>query len=435
MYRQKQEESVENVIRCWKLFQSLPAHLKAGIEVLKPEKAHLPNGGEIVLKFKDGTTSRIIAMSSSQASGHGKTAALVVMDEFSRMDNASEIMKAVQPAAGAKGKILIISTANGTADEETGEGNQFAYLYRQAEEKGFAPKFLAWSLHPDRDQKWYDTDPEIVGLRSHERAEQYPADEDEAFTLTNRVFFDPDDLSFYNLERKIAPLKRCKWELEDRRHARLVEHASGNIWIYKEPDPDHKYAIGADVASGHGRDYSCAFVIDLATMDLVAEFHGKVGEDVYARDLHFLGAMYNRALIAIETQGGYGTAVVISMRDGVGGRPPYRHLYRHILGSRPDLPEAKPFGWPTNVQTRPTIVNQLEKAVRERVLPGIPQMLLREMQTFVEHETGTSPRAQEGTRDDRVMACCIALEMYRQRGSHPNKPKRKASRAAVPAFT
>jgi hypothetical protein len=47
------------------------------------------------------------------------------------------------------------------------------------------------------------------------------------------------------------------------------------------------------------------------------------------------------------------------------------------------------------------------------------------MESFVLHDHGPSPAAQNGAHDDLVMACCIALYMYRLRGHHPNRPRRK----------
>lgn len=438
VYRQKQDESVENVIRCWRLFQSLPEHLQMGVRVLKPARGHLPNGGEVEFEFPDGRTSKIVAMSSATASGHGSTAALVLMDEFSRMDNAADIMKAVQPAAGSKGKIVIISTANGVSDPETGDGNHFHWLWVTAEESGFSTRFLSWSLHPDRDDRWYENDPEVRGLRPHERAEQYPANEHEAFTLTNRVFFDPDDLNWYARWRRVSPVRRGDFSLVEGKltTARFVDRPKGMISVFRVPDRERQYAIGADVATGRGLDYSAAYVVDLSTMELVAEFHARVDADVYAEQLHYLGKWYGGALIAVETAGGYGEAVIIALRDGRAGRRPYQKLYRHLMSSRPSLDEARVYGHPTNSKTRPLLVNGLEQAIRERTLPSIPGGLLSEMQTFVRMDTGTSPAAQKGCRDDRVLACCIALEMYRQRGSHPRRRQvKKHTVAARPAFS
>ena len=42
-----------------------------------------------------------------------------------------------------------------------------------------------------------------------------------------------------------------------------------------------------------------------------------------------------------------------------------------------------------------------------------------ECKTFVRHDVMPSPRAADGTHDDRVMALAGALEMYRRYGEHP----------------
>jgi hypothetical protein len=230
---------------------------------------------------------------------------------------------------------------------------------------------------------------------------------------------------------KAKLLRRYDFDLSSPASARITEHEKGRIKVYAEPVPDHSYAIGADVATGRGYDYSAAYVIDLTNAELVAEYHGKIEADVYARDLHFLGRRYNTAKIAIEIGGGYGEAVIIALRDGAAGRRAYPNLYRHVLSSRPDKPVSKPFGFPTNTRTRPLILNQLERHLRERTLPWVTGDLLHEMSEFVHHNHGVSPRARDGSRDDRVLACAIALEMFRLYGDIGGKrrtakrPKRK----------
>lgn len=451
IYRQKEEEAVENVRRCWALFQSLPNHLRMDVEVLTPARGALPST-EIKLRFPDGKISRIVAMTSASASGHGKTARRALLDEHSRIERAAEIMKAVQPAAGSKGHISIISTANGVSNEETGEGNQFHWLWVNADEAGFQTRFLPWSMHPDRDQTWYDHDPEVRGLKPHERAEQYPANEDEAFTLTKRVFFNPDDLSWYAKHRVKEPLFRCdfvdpkdksvlatgpqavlhKWQgTFDQRPAGRVSDATGAIRVYANPVSGHQYAAAADVATGDGLDYCAAYVIDLTNCELVAELRQRYGADVYAAQLHYLGRRYNTAKLAPETQGGYGDAVTAALRDRTAGRPPYPNLYRHRLDSQAAKPEQKRYGWPTNAATRPKILNQLERHLRERTLPWVTHRLLAEMRTFIEDDKrNPSPRAQSGSHDDCVMAAAIAVEMFRQFGDFEHR-KRSSRRRSV----
>ena len=154
-------------------------------------------------------------------------------------------------------------------------------------------------------------------------------------------------------------------------------------------------------------------------MNIAAELHGKIDPDLAAEQLHFLGRWYNTARIAVEMGGGFGEAVVIPLRDGKRGRRPYPKLYRHVQDDRPDFKQNITYGFPITSKTRPLIISQLEVAIREESLPHIPLQTILECKTFVRRDTLPSPRAAEGTNDDRVMALAGGLEMYRRYGTHP----------------
>jgi hypothetical protein len=156
-------------------------------------------------------------------------------------------------------------------------------------------------------------------------------------------------------------------------------------------------------------------------MEFVAEFRGKLDADLFAEQLHFLGRFYNNARVAVEMGGGYGEPVIISLRDGKEGRPPYPRLYRHRQDDRTERVTQKNYGYPINTKTRPLVINQLEKAVRERMLPNLTANLLAECYTFVYQNNLPSPRAADGCHDDCVMSAAIALELYRMYGDHPNR--------------
>lgn len=427
LFRQREDEAIDNVRRWWTLYQSLPARFTEHIKVTRPDKTDRPGRDGVSLRFPDGSFSDVVPMTSAATSGHGRSVRRVILDESAHIEKLSSIRAAVEPAAG-RAKINMISTANGRSNPETGEGNEFHRLWVQGDSSGYKRIFLPYDVHPDRDEKWYEEAPEVQSLRPYQRQEQFPRDEHEAFALSDRSYFDPDSLLEYTKHIK-NPEFRFDFDVQEIGGARIQRHQRGRVSVYREPRENGSYAIGADVATGRGADYSCAYVVDLSNMELAAEYHGKVEADIYARDLHFLGRYYNTALIAIETGGGYGEAVIIPLRDGVSGRPSYPKLYRHVLSSRPEMPISKPFGFPTNTKTRPLILSQLEQALRERTLPWVSNDLLHEMTEFVHHEHGTSPRARDGSRDDRVMACAIALEMYRLNGEHPKKRKKSSVRA------
>lgn len=425
-----EEEAAKVVNRLWDMFESLPEHLRNGVEVIKPTRGARPHTS-IELKHRDGRISAVLGLPSTKKAGHGETAALVILDEFARQDYARESWKAVLPTMTGGGKIVVISTANGMSNDLTGEGNFYHHLWSHADDYGISERFLRWDLHPDRDEKWYREF--AMALPPKDRAEQFPADPHEAFILTGDPYFDGEATAWYTKHGVKAPLYRMNFARTSPTKAKRAKTERGAIRVFVEPKAGRSYAIGADVATGRGMDYSAAYVIDLADMSLVAEFHEKLDADQFAYQLHYLGRWYNTARIAIETGGGYGEAPIILLRDGKEGRPPYPKLYRHRQASRPDFIENKPFGFPMTQKTRPLVLEGLERALRERLLPWVPHGLLTEIQTFVHAQTNPTPRAQDGCNDDRVMAASIAVELFRQYGTHPDRKPRKLA-PAKPAY-
>lgn len=419
-----EKEAIKVVRRIWDMYRSLPPWLTNDAKVLKPARGHLPST-EIEFEFPNERRSTILAFASSKAAGHGETAALVILDEFSRQEYASETWKAVLPTASKGGKILVISTGNGISTMQGDEavGNFYHHLWKHGESYGIGKRFLRWDLHPDRDEEWYQR--EAMKLPSSARGEQYPRNEIEAFILSGGQFFDPEDLLWYQ-DNTREPVERFMFDVTVPAKAKRVPHSQGWISVYEHPQEGHEYVIGADTAGGKGLDFSAAVVVDLATMAPVAEFHAKLGVEPYAEQLHYLGRWYNTALLAPEYAGGWGDAVIAYLRDGSKGRPSYPKLYRHRQANRPDDPERTTYGFPMNTSTRPEVVSALERVVRERSLPYISTETLFELGTFVHRKTGTSPAAQDGSNDDRVMALGIALEIYRKRGFYEHRYQTKA---------
>lgn len=424
VYSIKEKDAEEVVNRIWDMWLSVPEDFKAvlGIRVLKPTRGARPST-EIHFEHPDKRVSTITGMAATKSAGHGRSAKRILFDEAARQEYARELWKAVIPAMGdSGGAIGVVSTANGMSDDK-GEGNFFHALWAGAGEADL-PKlkktFIKWDKHPDRDEEWYRT----VSLPAAEKAEQYPNDPDEAFLMSGSPYFDVESLYYYSREAFIEPLLTFDWVEHKKGAAKMVPKA-GFAWnrVYHKPKEGRKYAIGADVATGRGKDYSCAYVIDLSNMDICAQIHGKMGADQFAQQLHYLGRWFNDARIAVELGGGYGDAVIIALRDGVDGRPPYPNLYRHRQESRIDKPGAKQIGFPMTMKTRPLVLSQLEQAIRDRDFDTLPKPLVLECQMFVYATTTPSPRAQDGSNDDRVMAAAIAVEMFRRFGAHPDRWK------------
>jgi Terminase large subunit, T4likevirus-type, N-terminal len=422
-----EDEAIKVVNRLFDMFNSLPEHLRFEARVTKPTRDARPTT-LIEFTFPDGRISTVVGLPSTRRAGHGETATIVILDEYARHEYARDSWKATFATADNGGQILVISTANGVSNEQTGEGNFFHHLYVNAESYGIFTRFLGWYLHPDRDEDWYAKN--ARALPAADRAEQFPRNPEDAFINTGECWFDMEALAWYAENALLSEENRMRFIASETGAKAKIHWASqGWVRVYAKPDLTHDYAIGADVATGRGYDYSCAYVIDLTSMALVAELYGKIDADEYAEQLHYLGRWYGNARIAIEMGGGYGEPVIISLRDGRKGRPHYPRLYRHAIADRPDMHQLSNYGFPMNSKTRPQVINQIEQAIRERTIPAMTRTLIMECRTFVRQKTLPSPRALDGSNDDRVMAFGIALELYRQYGTHPKRARPKPSRA------
>ena len=430
-YSINEDEASQLIGRVWDMLESLPDHLKNGVTVLKPARGHRPHT-DIELRHPDGRLSTITGMASTSKAGHGRTAGLILLDEFAWQTYAADTWKAAVPTMADGGKVIVVSTGNGVSNELTGGGNFYHHLWTKAGATGYGilkKKFLRWDLHPKRNQSWREN----LAMTDDQKDEQYPNTPEDAFLLSGRPYFDRVALRWYseNACRRIPIFRGHFVERENtlpryafwRDHQPLgmeepAEH--GCIHVYEEPVKDevvngvvtyaHRYAIAADVATGRGLDFTVGAVIDLETGAPVAELYGKIDSDQAARQLHYLGRWYNDALIAVEHQGGYGESIIVFLRDGRHGRPPYKPLYRHKEHDKVGAVQRDAFGYPMNMKTRELVVSNMAEWLRDRLFPFVPAGLLEEAQTFVHRDKNPSPAALDGCNDDRVMAWAVAIE-------------------------
>jgi hypothetical protein len=311
LFRQREDEAVDNARRWWTLYLSLPhwirdsvpgkAKKRGALVVSKPSRGDRPGRDGISLRFPDGRFSDVVPQTSAAGSGHGSSTRDINLDEAGHIEALEEIRAGVEPSAG-QASIGLISTANGRHNAETGDGNHFHWLWSNADDAGYDRLFLPFNLHPDRDDFWYENAPEIKSLPRHRQMEQFPRNAAEAFALSDRTFFDEEALLWY-AEHREPPKYRFAFRYDSAWQATAVRKKDGYMKMFREPIQGREYAIAADPASGHGRDASAAYVIDLETAEFCVEFKRKIGEKQFAADLYWLGKWYNGARIAIETQG------------------------------------------------------------------------------------------------------------------------------------
>jgi hypothetical protein len=67
-------------------------------------------------------------------------------------------------------------------------------------------------------------------------------------------------------------------------------------------------------------------------------------------------------------------------------------------------------GWLTNRKTKPLMIDELAKALRDNDIIDYDVTFIRECMTYVRDDRGLT-NAQEGQHDDTVMAKAIALQL------------------------
>ena len=235
--------------------------------------------------------------------------------------------------------------------------------------------------------------------------------------VTGKTVFDARAIS-QRLALHIQPEAVGYFDYEDDglslSHIRWVDDPQGFIRIYHRPKEWYPYVIGGDTA-GDGSDSFVGQVLDNTTGEQAATLRHQSDEDLYAKQMYCLGMYYNTALIGIETN--WSTYPVMELerlryprqyvRESVDD---YTHKVRHS------------FGFWTSTKTRPIIISELIKAVRDDVSILNDDTTMGEMLTFVRDEH-YKPVAEEGAHDDCVMALAIAHHIRPQQDYLPERPE------------
>lgn len=180
---------------------------------------------------------------------------------------------------------------------------------------------------------------------------------------------------------------------------RFEKTEDGDLVLYRPPEVGVPYVIGADTA-GTGSDFFAAQVLDNRTGEQVAVLHSAYDEDVFAKQIYCLGTYYNRALVGIETN--FSTYPIRELE-----RLGYERQYVREVEDRFTHEMTKSYGVRTTAQTRPVMLAELVRVVREEVNTLHDRATLGELLTFVRNEKGRA-EAQANAHDDLVMALAIA---------------------------
>ncbi len=184
---------------------------------------------------------------------------------------------------------------------------------------------------------------------------------------------------------------------------------AGPLTVYKFPEPGRLCVIGADVGSGAAAkdgDPSCADVLDAGTGEQIAHLHLVAEPQIFALHLYALGVFYNLAMIAVETTGGHGLAVVNWLRDAG-----YYNLFRRRVMDRVNGGYATVLGWNTSKKTKEFLIDMLRADFTSGAIVVNHLPTLREMSTYIYAKSKLSGirrmMAQGQAKDDRVISLAV----------------------------
>ena len=354
------------------------------------------------VEFSNG--SSIKAIPTSDDAGRSEALTLLIVDEAAFVRNFDELWTGLYPTLSTGGRAIVLSTPNGV-------GGQYYDIYMKAESKEneFNPIKLAWDVHPERSDAWFDI--ECKNLTKKQIAQELMCD----FAASGDTFISAEEIEFIR-SRVRNPLE--KWGPDM------------GVWVWKYALTDHKYIISADVSRGDAADYSAFHVIDTNESEIVAEYKGKLPPDQFATLLNEAGMRYGKAVLCPENNT-YGYAVIMKLKELNYPNLYYKNQKYKFADMYSGESNIHKIGFTTSGQSRNQILTKLEEVLRNKQLITYSSRLYEELKTFV--WSGTKAQAQKGKNDDLVISLAIGVWLYDTSPSY-NKHTVDVNKAMLEAF-
>jgi hypothetical protein len=304
----------------------------------------------------------------------------------------------------------------GTLDDEEED------LYKLFEENGYEKwRWPRKIMFRRRKKLEFRTDPKKF-------YQEYPSTPEEAFLASGRPVFDirmlqqMEKIALDNADkfpyvsgdiiRNPDPNSPLKYIFTEMRRV-SKEHDPTPLRVWWLPEKGKKYVVGVDVSEGievessKGRepDYSVITVLDPEARKVVARWRGYIDPDKLGEVVFSVGKFYNDALVGVEVNN-HGIATAAYLKNNF-----YRNLYMRESSEDEQFQiRTTKFGWRTDKKTKPIMISEMQRSVREGDIIDLDIVSIREAMSYVKKDDG-SMAAQEGQHDDCVISLAIALQM------------------------
>jgi len=368
-------------------YENLPDFIRAGVYSYNRNTIEYDNG------------ARIQAVTTTENTGRGKSLSLIYCDEFAFVqppEKAKEFWTALSPTLSTGGKCIITSTPN--SDED-----QFALIWTEAQKRfdefgieqalgtnGFHSFFAHWNEHPDRDEKWAQTERAKIG--------------DERFRREFDCEFLIFDETLINAVR-LAEMKGVEPTM-----------VMGQTRWYKDINPQATYLVAHDPSLGTGGDYGAIQVFEMPTMEQVAEWRHnltpiqsqvKVMREIlrYIQDRGMERGGQPQLYYSVENNT-LGEAALIVIRDI--GEENFPGLFLSEPIRKGHVRKFRK-GFNTTHRTKITACSQLKNMLETQKMKIYSKPLVSELKTFV--ATGVGFNAKTGEHDDLISGVLLIIRM------------------------
>lgn len=378
------------------------------------------------MSFKNG--SSVLSIPATETAGRSKSSFGWIMDESAHVEDADGLYGGVEPQT--YGPIFAVSSANGM-------GNFFhdKWLDSQRSDHTWIGTFHPWHVVPHRDEKWYNRKKREYRGRLWLFYQEYPATPTEAFAKSGRTALSMDlvndqpycepearyDVNLIDFESEFVDfLDQAVIPADDDRDIEL--------WVWEHPyllvDEDDgrllqkpNFVVSVDVAEGleHG-DRSSFVVWDANTLEVVATSLSHIPVEDIGEFAEWLGYWYFTALIMVE-RNNHGLLPNNYLQNAQ-----YPRLYRmEKFAQRREGKTGKyqpRYGWHTNKASKPKMINDFNKALRDDVLRVYDERFRQEAATFISDGKG-GYEASSGNHDDHLIAHLIGYQGCINIGEYP----------------
>ena len=341
---------------------------------------------KLSLRYING--SQVKAVASGEEAGRSEALSLLILDEAAFIDKIETIWAAASQTLSTGGKCIALSTPNGV-------GNWFHKTWEGAENGTNDWNFirLHWNLHPERNDEWRAEQDKLLGPSL--AAQECDCD----FITSGQSVIDGVILEEYRETHVQDPLEK--------------RGVDSNLWVWQPPNYTKDYVLSADVSRGDGSDYSAFHVMEIESMEQVAEYKGRISTKDFGNLCVNVATEYNNALLVVENNNIGWAALQQCIDRG------YENLFymskdlkyvdtEHQMSNKYRVSDRNMVaGFSMTMKTRPLVISKLEEYFREKSVIVRSNRLIDELFVFIYNNN--KAEAMQGYNDDLVMSFALTL--------------------------